>query len=667
MSINRARALLLGLPLIDLILIIHAEVSAGRLSDTDSFTSLTADVFATLCFWISAYLVARTVVIPGGRRSRHLTRRLLLTLVWLLAAALVLYHLLLWSFIVLNGHPPSPETVLFLVDNLSQIPPHILQTAPWLTLGGVLVAMAGAWLMLWLTGIVNPDLSRTERWRGVAHAAILLAAWYVIAGAGSFAAPSHVYLERDPDANRSARAKAIIAQLPARPNSAAIRLANAPKVPVIVILVESLRHDLLETDPAAVPFFRQMYKEATGFDRAYATASHSNLSDLAFWYSQYPLRAPSKEGFPPDAPWRGLSLFDVFKQHGYRTAYISSQNEQWGGMINWLRIPTVDYFFDSEVHKGETWENFDDAAGLGGLISRGMVKAGKVEDSETLVEATKWIESLGGERGFFLGMNLQNTHFSYVVSPGATQPFQPSDLGFRAVYYSWPREYRDNVRNRYLNSVHDVDQLLSGFAEYLKSRGLWDDSIVAVIGDNGEAFHEHGFGNHSGPMYEEVVRTLAFIKLPRSQAVSGARIGHPVSHIDIAASIVDAAGLPRPWSFQGRSVFSGDCSTRPVFMYSNAIVRQYGVVSWPWKYLRTTYPDEREELYDLESDPHETNDVASRRLIEVQRLQETLANWMSVQREYYSGSYYTTRSPPDFCRGTGGTLQGPNVAAANAR
>jgi arylsulfatase A-like enzyme len=394
-----------------------------------------------------------------------------------------------------------------------------------------------------------------------------------------------------------------------------------------------------------------MYETHTGFLRAYATASHSNLSDLAFWYAQYPLRGPGKERFPHDADWRGVSLFDLFKAHGYQTGYISSQNERWGDMINWLETPSIDHFFHSETYEGETWENYDDIAGLASLIKRGVTHAGKIEDSETLRIAKQWISSLDRGAPFFLGMNLQNTHFSYVLSPGAAQPFQPSDLGFRAVYYRWPEDQRVNVRNRYLNSVHNVDQLLHDFADFLRKEGMWDDLVFVVVGDNGEAFYEHGFGNHSGPMYDEVVRTLAFVKPPAGSDLPSGEFESPVSHIDIAATIPDLAGLPLPWSFQGKPVTSGVCTDRPVFMYSNAIVQQYGTVSWPWKYLVTAFPEEQEELYNLEEDPGELSNQARARSDVTARLAESVRAWSALQQRYYQDSAYLEKAPPHHCPG----------------
>ena len=641
---------LLLLPAIDLATIALAPGERPSGESLAGFMRLAADLLAALFFWLGIVLLARSTVGPlvgSGNRTVRIATAIALSV---LTSMLVLYHLLLWSFIAMNGHPPSNEILVFLFDNVSRVPQHVLQTSPAIAAGAIGGSMLLSFVLVQALVAATRDQAARRGRREIGQAILLLVAWQVISAAGAHRSPVTLLLDGDPSVIADARANNAIQALPAR-NSAPAPVAPGDPLrrPVIVILVESLRYDLLETEPAAIPFIKRMYDEHAGFSRAYATASHSNLSDLAFWYAQYPLRGFDKETFPADADWRGVSLIDLFKQNGYRTAYISSQNERWGDMINWLKTPSVDFFFDSESYEGETWENHDDQAGLAGLIKRGVLQAGKVEDSRTLDIARQWIDSLGGEAGFFLGMNLQNTHFSYVLTPGAEQPYQPSDLGFRAVYYRWPESKRLNVRNRYLNSVRNVDQLIEEFAAYLKEKGLWDECLFVVLGDNGEAFYEHGFGNHSGPMYDEVVRTLAFMKLPGSSRIEISDVDSPVSHIDIAATIPEIVGLPRPWSFQGRPVTSDDCVQRPVFMYSNAMVRQFGIIDWPWKYLLTEFPEPREEMYSLVDDPQETINVAADHRDESARLRQSLTDWAALQRRYFESAAYLEKVPPDHC------------------
>jgi len=412
-------------------------------------------------------------------------------------------------------------------------------------------------------------------------------------------------------------------------------------------MIESLRSDLLEEHAASVPFLSGLAKHSLVFERAYTTSSHSDYADLAFWYSRYPLRADRRKGYPKDAPWRGISAFEYFKLHDYSTAYFSSQNEKWGDMVNWLNIPAIDTYFDSENYTGSTWENKDDDAGLIRLIRAGIARSGKVEDSRTLDYAAKWAEQHTTEP-FFLGLNLQNTHYHYFIPDGGHRPLQPDELGFRAVYAAWPKDQAHVVRNRYLNAAYNVDAAVARFAERLKLAGIWDKAIVLMVGDSGEAFYEHGYSNHSGPMYEEVARTLAILKLPEGDPRNGQRWKMPVSHVDLLPALVESAGLEEWPGFQGRSPWkmSGD---PVVYMTVNAIALENSAIKWPWKLMVRKFPDVTRELYNLESDPHEAQNLVDVEPGIAMRMIQDMESWRECQLGYYAdASAYTRIQPPRY-------------------
>lgn len=540
-------------------------------------------------------------------------------------------------------HAPVADSLVFLLENSARLPHHLLQAAPALTALAAAGLVAIASIISWRIGRHMSAQAGGDRTRP------LLAIALMLAGSLSFGSIAG-HLGRQADASFAgqadpARIRMSLQSLPDWDGPAPAQTVTpvpSQRFPVVVVLVESLRHDVLTQHPEAVPFLKSLSAQSISFERSYATASHSNLSDLAFWYSQYPLRANGFEDYPAQAAWRGESLFHAFKRAGYATGYISSQNEKWGSMINWLETPDVDHFFHSEDHDGATWENMDDVDGLAQLMRQGIATAGKIEDSQTLQYALKWI---GSQRSFLLGLNLQNTHFSYVYPPRGLRPYLPDHLPSPALYYAWPSESRVAVKNRYLNSVHNVDRLLSQFADDLKRRGIWDECIFVVVGDNGEAFHEHGFGNHSGPMYDEVTRTVSLIKLPRSMRKDAAVVRKPVSHIDIAASIVHLAGLQVPPSFQGVPVIDTE-PVRPVYMYSNAIVRQYGIVEGPWKLLLTDRPERKLELFRLDTDPGETVNRITTDEPQARQLANALAHWMTTQESYYRDGFFTSKRPP---------------------
>jgi arylsulfatase A-like enzyme len=569
--------------------------------------------------------------------------------VFLLFSMLTVYCFFSWGFTVANGFPPNPDAVKFLVLNALRVPLHTLQTSPVLSLVFVAVVVTTAFGMTWMMA----RLSRRSEWKPRRSIAVTVSALLLVAVSAPYAeanvspvAVASQLVDRLNVLSDDLTSDPELADtfMPARPYAVAPDFK--PRGPVIILLVESLRRDLIEVEPSPIPFLKGVLQnEGVFFDKAYATASHSNYADVAFWYSRYPMRTLDLQTYQTGSPQRGTSLFSIVRMHGYATAYISSQNEFWGGMVNWLQ-GEAEYFFHSEDYGGRTWFNKDDKKGIAKLIKRGVATAGKIEDSETLQIAQQWIGGLNGRRDFLLAMNLQNTHFSYVVPPNGAEPYKPDNLDFATIYYRWPKEHKEAVRNRYLNAVFNVDRMLGDFADYLKANGLWDDTTFVVVGDSGEAFYEHGFGNHSGPMYDEVMRTFAMIKPPRGTSLVHGTHERAISHLDIPPTVLTLAGIPVPGSFQGRSILEPGARP-PIFMHTNAIVKQHGVVDWPWKLLHTYFPYHRVELYDLDSDPQERRNLSVQRTDVRDRLVATLDDWVKRQLLYYrSPEYFTRLDPP---------------------
>ena len=558
-----------------------------------------------------------------------------------------------WGFFVQSGMFISKDLMLFGLKNFTQLQMHLMQTSMvtvcLMTVGVVAVSVVTARMMLGKAG-------RFFRWNipsavlglaGVACCAILFYMWNPVLV--SRTDPLYTLLFTQDNIGSSAHNDLSADQIKEHLN-----LKTEPDysschatAPVIVIMVESMRSDLLDIDPCPIPFMKRLAQRSIFLTKPYATSSHSNYADLSVWYSQYPLRERRRVSYKENPQWRGDSIFKVFKDLGYKTAYVSSQNEKWGEMIYWLDVPEVDYFYDSEDYVGPTWVNKQDRTGLQSLVSRSIATAGKIEDTATLNIAKQWIESLQSTDSFFLGINLQNSHFSYVIPDGGEEPFQPSVMDFPKPYMYWPQDKALHVKNRYLNALYNIDILIRDFAGYLNRKGIWDKCIFVVVGDSGEAFYEHGTGNHGAAMYEEVMRTYAAIKPPKGSPIK--TIDRPVSHIDILPTVLDLLDVPLPATFQGKSVLDPD-QREIVYMHSNGMARQHGLIQWPWKLLYGVLPQSI-ELYHLEDDPYEKHNLASSALHEplLDQLIDTLDLWIMYQLTYYENEkLYEKYSPPSF-------------------
>ncbi len=646
--------LLFGLPTVDLAIpFIYSQTFRDDVCGLGFCWGLGLAALYVALSWATIFLILFLIAIAATRLPTIFLRAPMLVFMGLCALVLILFCLTSWAFNISNGIPPNPDVVIFLAYNILRVPHHLLQTSPVLAITLALVLLV---LTFGFAGVTIRSAHKVTL-RG----AVLALAIFVVVGGGFMltTAPFGMANVSGPALVKMAlhRFNPLVDEhyldpelaknfTPVQPYAPAKELQSTH--PVIVILVESLRRDLIEMDPTPIPFLKSIAEDGgIFFDKAYATASHSNYADVAFWYSRYPMRSLNLQRYHVGAPYRGVSLFSVMKQHGYQTAYISSQNELWGSMINWLNVKgEVDYFYHSENFDGETWWNKDDKLGISDLISKGVATAGKIEDSVTLKIADRWIENLKSTERFMLGMNLQNTHFSYVIPPGGTEPYQPADLGFRTVYYVWPAEHKERVRNRYLNAVVNLDRILSEFAARLQAKGVWDNALVVIVGDSGEAFHEHGFGNHSGPAFDEAMRTFALIKPPKNFQGRSGTYQDVVSHLDITATIPDILGMPVPTSFQGQSILA-EGQRRPAFIHTNAVIKQNAIVSWPWKLMQTYFPFDRLELYNLVDDPEERVNRQHTDEEVLKQLNDELQLWIDSNLLYYSDSkYYDNYDPP---------------------
>ena len=98
-----------------------------------------------------------------------------------------------------------------------------------------------------------------------------------------------------------------------------------------------------------------------------------------------------------------------------------------------------------------------------------------------------------------------------------------------------------------------VDVHLGQVLDSIRSKGLWDNTLVVLNADHGESFGEHGRYYHGLTLYEEEVRVPLIIK-PAGFASAGKIIDGPVRNLDIMPTILDYCGVKAPRGLQGQSL-----------------------------------------------------------------------------------------------------------------
>jgi arylsulfatase A-like enzyme len=174
----------------------------------------------------------------------------------------------------------------------------------------------------------------------------------------------------------------------------------------------------------------------------------------------------------------------------------------------------------------------------------------------------------------------------------------------------------------YDGEVHCSDQAIGELLQWLKDAGLYDNTVVVVTADHGEAFLEHGELEHGTALYQELLHVPLIMRLPGIRGGQEVRV--PIETTDITPTIVDAAGL-QATPMSGRSVYPELAKGAPVpeRLIVSELPSQHAYAVRLGQMKLITSPT-RDELYDLSDDPGEHTDLAASRPAEVARLRAAL-------------------------------------------
>ncbi|MDH4110240.1 MAG: sulfatase [Gammaproteobacteria bacterium] len=181
----------------------------------------------------------------------------------------------------------------------------------------------------------------------------------------------------------------------------------------------------------------------------------------------------------------------------------------------------------------------------------------------------------------------------------------------------------ETIRRR-AEMVLSVDESLGRIIAALEQQGELDNTMIVFTSDNGFFFGEHWLSLERRMPYEEAVRMPLLVRFP-PLARAGSRVDGLVSSIDIAPTVLDAGGAEIGAHIQGRSLlpllrgnadgwrdallieFYTHENPMPWLMdmdYRAVRTERYKLVHW------IKHPDE-EELYDLETDPYEMQNLVN--------------------------------------------------------
>ena len=235
----------------------------------------------------------------------------------------------------------------------------------------------------------------------------------------------------------------------------------------------------------------------------------------------------------------------------------------------------------------------------------------KMADKDSTIHSRPDLEEWG--RRIYNNMNTAqkkawDAHYDVVI-----EKFKKAGLTGKELD-AW--KYQQYMRD-YLRVITSVDRNVGRVLDYLEEKGLDENTLVVYTSDQGFYMGEHGWFDKRW-MYEESFRTPLLVRLPGSE-VRGDVAGM-VQNIDYAPTFLELAGAEIPEDIHGESFLSllkgEEWNTGRDGIYyhyyeypdEHAVKRHLGVRTQRYKLIHF-YEDGVWELFDLENDKHELNNI----------------------------------------------------------
>jgi arylsulfatase A-like enzyme len=361
---------------------------------------------------------------------------------------------------------------------------------------------------------------------------------------------------------------------------------SGPPPDIVLVTIDTLRADavgFLGNRRGTTPNLDRLAAEGAVFENAHGQnvvtlCSHVNILTGLYPY-QHGVRDNDGFRLKDDVP----TLATLLKAKGYATAAFIGA-----------------FPLDSRFGLARGFDVYDQSFPQG-ASNYGFTVAER-PGREVVAAARRWLASApAGPR--FLWVHLYDCHAPYEPPP----PFDKTFAG-----------------NPYLGEVAGVDAALAPLWDDLRAGGR--PLLLVMTGDHGEALGDHGELTHGLFTYEATLHIPLLLWSPGH--VAPRREPGLVRHVDIAPTILEAAGVARTSAMPGRSLLSPRAAAAPAVSYFEALSCSLnrgwaplrGVMDGGFKYIDLPVP----EVYDLARDPAEAHNLFAERPEVARRLARAL-------------------------------------------
>jgi N-acetylglucosamine-6-sulfatase len=408
---------------------------------------------------------------------------------------------------------------------------------------------------------------------------------------------------------------------------------------VVFILSDDHRHDFLGFMPSApewlqTPHFDRMAERGAHVRNAFVTTALCSPSRASILTGKYAHKHGVVDNTTP-VPSNTVFFPQLLQKAGYRTAYIgkwhmgeaTANDDPRPGFDHWISFQGQGVYVDPVLN-------------VGGV--RGRVK-GYTTDILT-DSALAWLERRPRDRPFFMYLSHKGVHAEFIPAERHRGRYAAERIPYPTTMANTERNYRDKPRwvrdqrygwhgvdyayhgamdfdsfyRRYAETLLAVDESVGRVLDYLERSRLAESTLVIYMSDNGFSLGEHGLIDKRHA-YEESIRVPMLAWAPGLIA-PGAKVVELVRNIDVAPTILDLAGVPRPGDMDGRSVLAA-LQGRPGLQPAELLYEYYWEHAFPhtptvfalrgerYKYIYYHGIWDIDELYDLRTDSLEQHNL----------------------------------------------------------
>ncbi|MFT3965169.1 MAG: sulfatase [Sphingobium sp.] len=421
-----------------------------------------------------------------------------------------------------------------------------------------------------------------------------------------------------------------------------LKLARKPAARprnILVILTDDHRYDAMgfmkAQDFGETPTLDRLAREGVHFRNAFVTTALCSPSRASILTGLYAHQHRVVDNNHPVDP--NLVFFPEYLQAaGYETAFIgkwhmgTEGDDPKPGFDRWVSF------------KGQG-NYLPDENGLN-VDGRRVAQKGYITD-ELTDYALDWIKERPKDKPWLCYLSHKAVHAEFIPAERHAGRYEKETFRYPASMAAagdaargrprWVQDQRNSWHGvdyayhsrldiatyykRYMETLLAVDEGIARIMDALEARGELDDTLILYMGDNGFMFGEHGLIDKR-TAYEESMRVPMLARCPALFGGGGRTVEQVVANIDVAPTLLAAAGLDAPAHMEGRDMLPL-AQGKQVPWRTELLYEYYWERNFPqtptvhalredrYKYVHFHGIWDIDELYDLQADPQETNNL----------------------------------------------------------